>query len=70
MELFYQGCEITATGAEIIMLLYFNSKLLECRYRGRKNYFFQLISFLVIFGYMLLSDKIIPFIYPLNIVEK
>ena len=44
MELFYQGCEITATGAEIIMLLYFNSKLLECRYRGRKNYFFQLLS--------------------------
>lgn len=66
MELFYQGCEITATGAEIIMLLYFNSKLLEFRYRGRKNYFFQLISFLVIFGYMLLSDKIFQIYNPIS----
>ena len=66
MELFYQACEIIATGAEIIMLLYFNSKLLECRYQGWKNRIFQVSSFLVIFGYMLLSEKIFSIYDPVS----
>ena len=38
MELFYQACEVAATGSEVVMMLYFVSKFLGCR-AGRIGFF-------------------------------
>ena len=58
MELFYQACEVAATGSEVVMMLYFVSKFLGCRYQGWQNRIFQFLSFFVIFNYMMIVDKI------------
>lgn len=60
MELFYQGCEITATTVETLILLEFMSKLLGCKFDGFGRIVSFAVSFVIINGYMIFVGYISP----------
>lgn len=66
MELFYQGCEITATTVETLILLEFMSKLLGCRFDGFGRIVSFAVSFVIINGYMIFVGYISPQYTPMS----